>query len=219
VTTDNTAIAFVEHSSFGMLAHGTAAFTFELLGGGSKSSSMTVHLFDYPEYLKFDLGPDIYGNDCPNPKFTSPWNFSLDLNSSNSPYAHIETALEQTVVVPVVFHCDLSSSDYVAYRLTIVYDNIRTRLDYRELVNLTMIPIVIGAWSPAMLAWFLYSHLKRHRMNGIYACLLALVLCFLLTLILAFVLYKRADVSDDANGATIAVIVFEAIFCASVLYS
>jgi hypothetical protein len=55
-----------------------------------------------------------------------------------------QIAREKTVITPVLIHCNFLSDPSASYSVTQVYDNIESHLDYRELPNLTMLPIFIG---------------------------------------------------------------------------
>jgi cbb3-type cytochrome oxidase subunit 3 len=219
VSSDNTAIAFSAHPSFGLLQNGTATFTFALEKPVVQSSfRFIVHLFSYAEYLDFDLDPNIYDENCDSARLTSSWNFTFPLSPVTSPFTRVETAGTKTVIVPVVFHCNHSNADDANYKLTIVYDNIVTLLDYRELPNLTMIPVVIGVWSAAFLAWLVFSFIRIHGFVRVHGFLTLLAFLFLVTLALTFLWYRHADHSDSDDGWLYANISVEGFFWANVFF-
>jgi hypothetical protein len=79
--------------------------------------------------FELDSSPDI----CDNPDFGSPWNFVVQFESQMTPIT------TQKAIRPVAFHCYHDATLTASDALTHVYHNIATRLDHRELPNLTMI--------------------------------------------------------------------------------
>jgi hypothetical protein len=198
-------------SSFGFLPNGIANDTFSLDSPETRSSHILVHLYTRSEFIDFELNPYLDTDNCSDPRFNSGWNFSLILTSQSSPLPP-QIASSKAVIIPVILHCSYSSGPPASYSVTQLYDNIESRLDYRELPNLTMLPILIGVWGAALVGWTAFAMHKKRRPELIHICVTSLGIIFLITLILTFAWYKHADKSDSGTTAMVFCIIFEALF-------
>ena len=143
-----------EMSNFGIVENGTINMTFELLKG--KSAKIQVcFLREYPYYDFLSMFSDFL---C-DTDVCSDWNYTTsDLTSS-----YVTTAPRKMVAYPVILNCDHRSNRDVQYRATFTYDNLETKLDYREVPNLITLPSVLGYMVLVLAIWILASILKHRK--------------------------------------------------------
>lgn len=195
---------FTEFTDFGILENGTVNMAFELLEGNN-AKIQVCFLEEAAWYNLFAWTSDYICG-----KYCSDWNYTTsDLTSS-----YVTTAPTKMVVYPVIIHCDHRSNRDVRYRATFTYDNLETKLDYREVPNLITLPSVIGYMVLVLIVWILASVLKHRRFSLLHVVITGLIVLYVVSLCATCGVYYHDDKSDSYSPMRYFVIVIDGIFWA-----
>jgi hypothetical protein len=197
--------------SFGFLPNATASYRFQLTDGSS--AKIRFLIASESDYLSFISTDDLESRarQCAGGAFTPLTDLNLTILQANGTYNYSTVIRKKSVLVPFALHCG-GELPFIEYELTLIYDNIDTKLDYREIPNLITLPVLAGLLGLLIFVWVAASLWMHRQFQLLQLVIAALLFLYLLTLILTYAWYKHADISDDGNGWQICCIVFDALY-------
>jgi hypothetical protein len=197
--------------SFGFLPNATAAYHFHLTSG--TSAALRFYILPESDYLRFIASDDFEtrARDCVDAPVPPLTDLNITLSWPNDTCSYQTQIPKKSVLMPFALHC-AKELPFVSYEITVEYDNAGTKLDYRDVPNLISLPVLTGLLGLLILVWIAASLLLHRAFARVHLVITGLLFLYLLTLVLTFIWYKHADVSDTGTGWQICCIVFDGLY-------